>query len=238
MITYIYTLSDPNTGVIKYVGKTVNIKQRYSAHVSDARIGKKNNLVSNWIKSLLNKGLKPTMEIIDEVQGDWEWLEQYWISQFRTWGFKLKNTCDGGGGSVGRVWSNDSINKISQTRINKLKSGEIIPTKHTNEWKQILKDKYAKNDEIIIKLFNQGKSALEISNIVNVTTKTIYQRLNKYSLKYPTNKHELDIDKIHVYVKEGMIYKDIAKIFNVSTSVISSRYRKSKFYTEPIKRWK
>jgi group I intron endonuclease len=36
------------------------------------------------------------MEIIDEIDGEWEWLEQYWISQFKTWGFTLKNMTEGG----------------------------------------------------------------------------------------------------------------------------------------------
>jgi hypothetical protein len=37
MITYIYTLSHPITGEVKYVGKTVNPKQRKHNHSNTAR---------------------------------------------------------------------------------------------------------------------------------------------------------------------------------------------------------
>ena len=96
MITYIYTLSDPTTNIVKYVGKTINPKIRYRTYIKQAKNGTRNNLVINWVKSLLNNNEEPIMEIIDETDGPWEWLEQYWISQFKTWGFKLKNMTDGG----------------------------------------------------------------------------------------------------------------------------------------------
>lgn len=96
MITYIYTLSDPTTNIVKYVGKTINPKMRYRTYIKQAKNGTRNNLVINWVKSLLKNNLEPKLEIIDEIDGSWEWLEQYWISQFKTWGFKLKNMTDGG----------------------------------------------------------------------------------------------------------------------------------------------
>jgi len=93
---YIYTLSDPITNAVKYVGKTTNIKRRYQTYMKESRKKNKNSLVITWVKSLSKFGLKPKMEIIDEIYGEWEWLEQYWISQFKTWGFKLKNMTEGG----------------------------------------------------------------------------------------------------------------------------------------------
>ncbi|MEN6292405.1 MAG: NUMOD3 domain-containing DNA-binding protein, partial [Methanobacterium sp.] len=93
---YIYTLSDPITNAVKYVGKTTNMNRRYQTYMKESRKKNKNSLVITWIKSLAKLGLKPKMEIIDEIYGEWEWLEQYWISQFKTWGFKLKNMTDGG----------------------------------------------------------------------------------------------------------------------------------------------
>ncbi len=96
MIIYIYTLSDPTTNIVKYVGKTINPKIRYRTYIKQAKNGTRNNLVINWVKSLLKLDLKPNMEIIDEIDGEWEWLEQYWISQFKTWGFTLKNMTEGG----------------------------------------------------------------------------------------------------------------------------------------------
>ena len=79
-ITYIYTLSDPTTNTVKYVGKTINIKERYRTYIKQAKNCKRNNLVINWIKSLLKNNLTPKMDIIDEIIGPWEWLEKYWIA--------------------------------------------------------------------------------------------------------------------------------------------------------------
>lgn len=35
---FIYTLSDPNTGLVRYVGKTNNIRKRLSSHLSNNRV--------------------------------------------------------------------------------------------------------------------------------------------------------------------------------------------------------
>jgi group I intron endonuclease len=96
IITYIYVLVDPRTNLVKYVGKTINPKMRFRTYIKQAKSGKRNNLVINWVKSLLKENLLPKMEIIDSIEGEWEWLEVYWISQFKTWGFNLKNMTDGG----------------------------------------------------------------------------------------------------------------------------------------------
>lgn len=99
MITYIYTLTDPRTNQVRYVGKTNNIKQRYNAHLNKAR--KHQIHMFNWVNQLKKEGLKPIMEIIDEVPiEEWIFWETYWISQFLTWGFKLINYTNGGEGTT------------------------------------------------------------------------------------------------------------------------------------------
>lgn len=95
--TNIYILIDPRTNLVKYVGKTNNIRQRYMAHLNRARkhqIHKK-----NWIEQLKKEKLKPIIEIIDVVPIDnWIFWETYWISQMKTWGFDLINYTNGGEG--------------------------------------------------------------------------------------------------------------------------------------------
>lgn len=106
----IYTLIDPITKEIRYVGKTeVSLKRRLSLHLADARSGKYRHHNSNWLKSLLDVGLKPIIEEIDSTLDDWEWLEQYWISQIKTWGFKLTNQTAGGIGNVKQSSNNGYI---------------------------------------------------------------------------------------------------------------------------------
>ena len=87
----IYTLSDPNTNKIMYVGKTRNIPKRYSDHINEA---KKSNLTKKqqWINSLLNNGLKPKIEILDTCSEDEsEIFESFYISLIKSWGFDLTN---------------------------------------------------------------------------------------------------------------------------------------------------
>jgi len=52
---------------------------------------------NKWLKYLKNNGLMPIMEVLDEGdETNYEDLEIYWITQFKTWGFKLKNDTEGG----------------------------------------------------------------------------------------------------------------------------------------------
>jgi hypothetical protein len=97
--TYIYTLSDPRTNEVRYVGKTNNPVQRRSAHGVLTREVKSKK--KSWIKKLKSLGLKPVFEIIEEVEeSEWKFWEKYWIEQFRVWGFRLTNHTSGGDGCV------------------------------------------------------------------------------------------------------------------------------------------
>ncbi len=95
---FIYTLSDPLTKRVRYIGKTNNIKRRLSSHISNCSLAtetKKNN----WIISLLREGLIPTIEIIDELpENEINYYEIFYISLFKTWGFDLLNGTLGGDG--------------------------------------------------------------------------------------------------------------------------------------------
>lgn len=95
--TYIYTLSDPRTNEIRYVGKTNNPAQRLKAHMNNCR--DKGTHKRNWIQSLRCLGLKPILEIIDEVPIEsWQFWEQWWYQILKGWGFRLVNSTIGGDG--------------------------------------------------------------------------------------------------------------------------------------------
>ena len=63
---YIYTLSDPRTNIIRYVGKTNNIKNRLKSHICQSK--KSRTHKDNWVNSLLKLNLKPIIEILDVVE--------------------------------------------------------------------------------------------------------------------------------------------------------------------------
>ena len=55
------------------------------------------------------------MTVIDEVIGDWEWLEKYWIEQFKQWGFLLTNHTKGGEGAYGAgQWNNEPVSLFTK----------------------------------------------------------------------------------------------------------------------------
>ena len=112
-MTYIYTLSD---GIeIRYIGKTKFINERYYSHIYESN--HKKTYKEKWINSVLSNGGKIIIEVLD-VCNDEESnnVEIYWISQFKSWGFKLTNLTDGGdGGSPmkGRKMTKEQKDKMS-----------------------------------------------------------------------------------------------------------------------------
>lgn len=99
----IYTLSNPITGEIRYVGFTSQLlRKRLASHLLEARKDrKKNTYKNNWIRSLLKQEITPKIELIDVIESNLDFWERYWISQFRTWGYNLVNLT--GGGRIGRL---------------------------------------------------------------------------------------------------------------------------------------
>jgi hypothetical protein len=116
MKTYIYILQDPRNMLIKYVGKSNNPHRRFLSHLW--YYPKNKSHCYKWIQSLKKKDLKPIMTVIDEIDGDWEWLEQYWIEQFKQWGFKLVNHTKGGEGTYGSgQWNNVPVTLFTKEGV-------------------------------------------------------------------------------------------------------------------------
>lgn len=89
MSIYIYTLTDPTTNEVRYVGKTNNPDVRLAGHLTsldneDKRV---------WLQSLLAKGYKPIMDIIEihEDDASASTAENKWIVTYRDEGNRLTN---------------------------------------------------------------------------------------------------------------------------------------------------
>lgn len=98
-----YSLKNPITNEIRYIGITsVRLNARLSQHIYTGKNERKRNTpVSKWIYSLLKQDLKPVIELLDICEEvDWEWIEKYWIEQFKQWGFRLLNLREGGTGII------------------------------------------------------------------------------------------------------------------------------------------
>lgn len=99
MTDYIYALLCPQ-GEIRYVGKSTNPVARLRSHISRARSGETKHHAANWIRSLLVKGEKPSVEVLLQVpEGEpWEQYEIRLIEEFKTEGHRLTNSTGGGEG--------------------------------------------------------------------------------------------------------------------------------------------
>lgn len=93
--TFIYSLSDPNTGDIRYIGKADDPFDRLRFHLLDRH----RNHRTNWIRSLASIGFRPVVDLVAEVPaGEWEHWEREYIQACRRLGFDLTNQTSGGGG--------------------------------------------------------------------------------------------------------------------------------------------
>lgn len=90
----IYTLTDPFTDEIRYVGKTkYSLNDRLCKHM----ITYEKNHRANWLRKLKMLETRPIIELIEEVSDEvWKFTEIYWIEQFRQWGYNLLNATAGG----------------------------------------------------------------------------------------------------------------------------------------------
>jgi len=144
----IYGLIEPITGQIKYIGKTKQLLQkRLSAHISECN--KSNTKKNTWLKSLKKNGLKPKIEELDLVlESEWEFWEQYWISQFKTWGFELKNTDEGGKGQSSEFMkkNNPMFKKKNRKKVSQSLKGNQFAKgfKHSEETRKKVSDNSSK----------------------------------------------------------------------------------------------
>lgn len=96
---FIYSLSTKEEpDIIRYIGKANVIEDRMFRHLQPYYLNE-GTYKANWLKSELKKGHTPIIKQIDEVlESEWEFWEQFWIAQFKAWGFNLTNGTHGGEG--------------------------------------------------------------------------------------------------------------------------------------------
>jgi hypothetical protein len=93
--TTIYSLCDPRSGAVRYIGKADQPCKRLRAHVNERADRRKNR----WINQLKSMGLEPELRILEVVPSDdWETAERHWIAHYRDSGADLTNHTDGGEG--------------------------------------------------------------------------------------------------------------------------------------------
>ena len=135
----IYKLVDPTSLEVRYVGKTEKtLKHRLSMHITTSIKNKNKTHKEAWITGLSFIGLRPLIELIEEVNfEDWQEKEIYWITQFEN----LTNTCSGGIGGTGRVYSESERLQRSITMKKLIDEGKIDYTERALKISQSHKGK-------------------------------------------------------------------------------------------------
>ncbi len=118
-VTFIYVLKDPVTGEVRYVGKADRPSKRLVQHVGIAN--RRKDYKACWIRSLLRRGLKPELEIVDEVPVEyWQALEAAYIAFYSELGYRLVNVTPGGNGcGAGEVHPSFGTKWTDEMRANK-----------------------------------------------------------------------------------------------------------------------
>jgi group I intron endonuclease len=157
---FIYELIDPITFETRYIGKTFSIEKRYKGHLRDKAFTYK----VNWIRSLLKQGLEPIINIIDEVEeNEANFWEIFYISLFKSWGFRLTNGTKGGENlpnNNGRVRTKETREKIRKIRLG-TKLSEETKEKISKGNKGIKKGPMSEEHKLKDSIAHKGKKASE-----------------------------------------------------------------------------
>lgn len=95
----IYALTCPDTGEIRYIGKSIRPKERLANHMNEVS----NCHRSNWLQSLKKQGKRAGLTILQVLADDepWQEWEKSWIRYGREVGWRLTNNTEGGDGVCG-----------------------------------------------------------------------------------------------------------------------------------------
>lgn len=211
----IYYLSNPITNDVRYVGQTKqSLKKRLSKHIVDSNTILKKTHNHSWIKSLLNKNLKPEIHLIDIVDEiDWVFWEQHYISLFKSWGFKLNNHTVGGEGKIGIKPWNFNTKGVCKPNSGSIKKGD----------ERGIKTRFKKGSVLGIKTrFKKGRIPhnLGVSHKLETIEKMRNIKLGKIS-----GNRKLTFDdavKIRELKINGLKIIELMDKFNVSKSTIKN----------------
>ena len=126
-LAYIYALTDPETGEVRYVGKADNVGERLRKHLLPSALAIKCRRTS-WLKGLLNAGKAPVLAVIEAVPHEqWKERECFWISFYNAIGRRLVNTAEGGTGGVKSEWITDEARaNMSKAQMGKKRDPAAI----------------------------------------------------------------------------------------------------------------
>jgi hypothetical protein len=203
--TFIYTLTDPRTNQVRYVGKSNNPTKRLYCHLGRTEKNHKHS----WLVNLNTNGLKPILDIVDEVPiTEWKFWEIYWISQFKTWGFDLTNLTNGGEG-----FASGDLNPAHLPHVKALRSkthkGKTISQKTRDKISLSLTGR--ENPEHSKRMTGR-KQTEEHKKASGIGLRGKKSKLNEEQVK--------EIKRILIDNKNNLTFRQIGELFGVSKYII------------------
>lgn len=222
MKVYIYSLNDPDSLLIRYIGKTVNLKRRLSSHINEAKRAKGRRYVLNWIKFLLDVNKKPIINVIEEcTQDNWEEREKYWVDYYRK---SISNLCNNADGELGGSGTKNYTQEELEVRRKRMsETFSKFPTELSiSIWNdiQILSKKeiFKKYPQVTRNIYFQVINGYCWNNITKLPKKVSIKgnkiaRLLNSSLKLTKN-------EIKDIISSKLSQNKLAKIYNISQAHI------------------
>lgn len=210
--TYIYILQDPNTLLIRYVGKTNDPYKRYLGHLTE----KYKSLKTNWIKSLLKEQNVPILQIVDCVEeNEWEYWESYWITVFLNIGHPLCNHTIGGVG----------VKYIDNNHKNECLKQRRAPS-YSEEHRCFLREQIKK-----IQCSKDPAIRKKISDSLKGVKHTEKRKANLQKAKLKKSKlSESMIIEIYLLCKnKTYLQREIAKMYNISQPFVNNISQKKRY---------
>ncbi len=133
----IYGLTCPDTGIVRYVGKSTTGMRRAQQHKTKTSLIPKSHK-NNWIKLLLSQNKMYGIKVIEECESK-EILNEreiYWIKFYKESGHNLVNSTEGGEGSVGFKFNEDSKQQMSESAKKRGMPEEFIALWKRKEYKE------------------------------------------------------------------------------------------------------
>ena len=121
--TFIYGLIDPRDNIIKYIGKSINIKTRLYYHIYNAKNSKKRKSRKEiWINKLLKLSYTPTLIILHECNVEnFSYWEEFYIKKYKS---KFLTNYDDKG--IGKISNPINLGKLSKPILKFNLNGKFI----------------------------------------------------------------------------------------------------------------
>lgn len=237
----IYTLHDPDTLDVRYVGFTrKSLTKRLATHIAAAKFKlSETSHRLNWIRSLLRDCKSPVILLVETVSSEnWKERERFWISHFSKTKCRLTNSCDGGDGianpspetrarlrasHLGKTHSEESRAKMSAAHTGKVSSKETRAKIGASNKGRVHSDQAREK----ISAANRGKTIpMEVREKMRVA------HLGKTISKDAIEKIAAALRKPVVDISTGMEFpslKSAAAAFGVTRTAVAYWVRTGKF---------